>query len=247
MLSVMWPTLYLCVRLNLRFRASRDGYLETCDGCLDSSPSHTCISIERQYQSFITKKGDLLFDHVMWSYPQDLLSKYDRNEVAVELLTIFASISNHVRHFCGSGHADYWLYLRYTAKHFIKLQISNLSITSRRQLDIKMNIRDIISRDVPHETTMILGSNVFSFNNKHVRQDRRHEARVSYSQEQKRTLIREYELKPYLSNQRRRELSDLLGITERAIRIWFQNRRARTQFRKGEDIPSPPRIEETVV
>jgi hypothetical protein len=49
--------------------------------------------------------------------------------------------------------------------------------------------------------------------------------RQPYSREQVSTLEAEYNTKTYISKARRKELAQVLDLTERQIKVWYQNRR----------------------
>ena len=53
--------------------------------------------------------------------------------------------------------------------------------------------------------------------------------RQTYSREQTANLEREFFLNKYLNRRRRIELSERLQLTERQIKIWFQNRRMKAK------------------
>ena len=61
--------------------------------------------------------------------------------------------------------------------------------------------------------------------------------RTAFSTEQLSRLRREFEENRYLNEERRKNLSEELGLNENQIKIWFQNKRAKikkTTGSKGE-------------
>ena len=61
--------------------------------------------------------------------------------------------------------------------------------------------------------------------------------RTAFSTEQLSRLKREFEENRYLNEERRKNLSEELGLNENQIKIWFQNKRAKikkTTGSKGE-------------
>jgi hypothetical protein len=52
-------------------------------------------------------------------------------------------------------------------------------------------------------------------------------SRTNFAPEQLDSLKREFDINPYLSEDRRKHLATLLHLGELQIKIWFQNRRAK--------------------
>ncbi|EEC12818.1 homeobox protein cdx, putative, partial [Ixodes scapularis] len=51
--------------------------------------------------------------------------------------------------------------------------------------------------------------------------------RVVYSDHQRLELEKEFHYSRYITIRRKAELAALLGLSERQVKIWFQNRRAK--------------------
>ncbi|KAK8788709.1 hypothetical protein V5799_021514 [Amblyomma americanum] len=74
--------------------------------------------------------------------------------------------------------------------------------------------------------------------------------RVVYSDHQRLELEKEFHYSRYITIRRKAELAAVLGLSERQVKIWFQNRRAkeRKQAKKQEELlhrdlktePPPP-------
>jgi len=63
--------------------------------------------------------------------------------------------------------------------------------------------------------------------------DRRRRRRTAFSSDQLRQLRAEYDRCRYISDDRRRQLADRIGLHVGIIKIWFQNRRASDKKASG--------------
>ena len=58
--------------------------------------------------------------------------------------------------------------------------------------------------------------------------------RTAFSSDQLNRLKREFDENRYLTEERRRNLADELGLNENQIKIWFQNKRAKLKKNSGQ-------------
>ncbi|MCL4169848.1 UNVERIFIED_CONTAM: hypothetical protein GTU68_023849 [Idotea baltica] len=72
--------------------------------------------------------------------------------------------------------------------------------------------------------------------------------RVVYSDHQRLELEKEFHYSRYITIRRKSELATMLVLSERQVKIWFQNRRAkeRKQLKKREDIGQKDKMDAVV-
>ncbi|CAG9787283.1 unnamed protein product [Diatraea saccharalis] len=69
-----------------------------------------------------------------------------------------------------------------------------------------------------------------------IRKPKRH--RTAFTTNQLTALETEYQIAQYIKRDRRMELSQILNLTERSIKIWFQNRRMKAKIERGANTNS---------
>lgn len=72
----------------------------------------------------------------------------------------------------------------------------------------------------------------------HYKQPFKHRRRVAYTRNQILELEKEFHFTRYLTKERRSEMSTMLKLSERQIKIWFQNRRMKWKKDNKPVIPT---------
>merc|ERR1712106_47999 len=84
----------------------------------------------------------------------------------------------------------------------------------------------------------ISGRSSIGGSNKEVRTRTKDKYRVVYSDHQRLELEKEFHYSRYITIRRKAELANGIGLSERQVKIWFQNRRAkeRRSLKKQDDV-----------
>uniref|UniRef100_A0A3Q0KUV9 Homeobox domain-containing protein n=1 Tax=Schistosoma mansoni TaxID=6183 RepID=A0A3Q0KUV9_SCHMA len=97
------------------------------------------------------------------------------------------------------------------------------------KINYNYNLKDIYNKtDSIYNYTTTTTTTTTTTITDHVGQYRR-KSRKPYSRNQIMILEKEYAIMPYITRQRRWEISNKLQLSERQIKVWFQNRRMKTK------------------